>query len=102
MLQAQGHSLQAHTHGAYDTGHIHKYTDAYAGCGNPVENLLDLFKKKHKVVLEYLLPNSPHLPSEFLGPVGKSNIKVTGVSGAITSSETRPKNMFVVYIMKVF
>ena len=98
MLQAQGHSLQAHTHGAYDTGHIHKYTDTYAGYrrsgGNLLENVLDLFKKKRKVVLEYLFPNSPPLPSEFLGPVGKSNIKVTGVSGAITSSETRPKNMF--------
>jgi hypothetical protein len=31
-----------------------------------------------------------------------SNIKVTDVSGARTSGETRPKNIRVVYIMKVF
>ena len=33
---------------------------------------------------------------------GKSNTRVTNVSGARTSGETRPKNIRVVYIMKVF
>ena len=32
----------------------------------------------------------------------KAYIKVTNVSGARTSEETRPKNIRVVYIMKVF
>ena len=31
-----------------------------------------------------------------------SNVRVTNVSGARTSGETRPKNIRVVYIMKVF
>ena len=95
MMQTQGDTLQAHTHGAYDTGHTHKYTDTYAQWGGGRNGHAGPKDKDYKNdEYEYKASRTTY--------TGKSNIKVTGVSGATTSSETRPKNMFVVYIMKVF
>ena len=95
MLQRQEDSIQSHTHTVTDPGHTHGYDDRvpnfddddqghygpfHADTGN------DRFDKSH------------------WSTSGRSwtGIRVTGVSGARTSSETRPKNLRVVYIMRVF
>ena len=89
QLQTEEDSLQAHTHDVSDSGHDHGYDDKYAtitqyvyGCGTNCGANYDSHAST---------TNS-----------ATSNIKVTDVNGAQTSDETRPKNIRVVYIMKVF
>ena len=93
QLEMEEDSLQAHTHGVSDSGHSHGYDDKYQGWagdgywGPYLKDILsDRFDQSHSSIT-----NS-----------ATSNIKVTDVSGARTSGETRPKNIRVVYIMKVF
>ena len=89
-METEEDSLQAHTHDVSDSGHDHGYDDKYA---NGYSKLFDCgtncganFEASHARTT-----NS-----------ATSNIKVTDVNGARTSDETRPKNIRVVYIMKVF
>ena len=95
QLEIEEDSLQAHTHGVSDSGHTHGYDDKYPCYPCSVEGhygptgadtLHERFDASHSSTT-----NS-----------ATSNIKVTDVSGARTSGETRPKNIRVVYIMKVF
>ena len=96
VLQKQEDSLQAHTHAVNDPGHTHGYNDKYP-------NWKANDKDKH--------PGPAHGNSDgdrwdkdhpSTSNNGKTNLKVTGVQGARADSETRPKNMRVVYIMRVF
>ena len=96
VLKIEEDSLQAHTHGVSDSGHTHGYNDKYPNFGDFGEN-------------GYVGPNSADWNSDRFDKShsattnnAKSNIAVTAVTGARTDSETRPKNMRVVYIMKVF
>ena len=98
QLKTQEDSLQQHTHGVSDDGHTHGYDDKYpiyhpndghaSGKWGPkaANKDNDQFDKSH--------------PSTTKSAT--SNIEVTNVSGARTSGETRPKNIRVVYIIKVF
>ena len=95
QLETEEDSLQAHTHEVSDSGHNHGYDDKYSSYDNGVNGILgprggdrsgDRFDQSHSSTT-----NGAY-----------SNIKVTDVSGARTSGETRPKNIRVVYIMKVF
>ena len=93
QLQTEEDSLQAHTHGISDAGHSHPYDDKfplkgggvscydYRYCDNTIK-----FDEKHGKT----------------SSSAKTNIEVTAVNGACTSDETRPKNMRVIYIMKIF
>ena len=91
QLETEEDSLQAHTHDVSDSGHDHGYEDKYAyeykyayGCGTNCE-------------ANYGTDGYASTTNS-----ATSNIKVTDVNGARTSDETRPKNIRVVYIMKVF
>ena len=95
QLNTEEDSLQAHTHGVTDYGHSHGYDDKYPsntegidGYWGPdgTDTASDRFDKSHSSTSN----------------TATSNVKVTDVSGARTSGETRPKNIRVVYIMKVF
>ena len=95
QLLTEEDSLQAHTHGVFDSGHSHGYDDKYSNVNDGIDGywgpngedkITNRFDKSHSSTT-----NS-----------ATSNIKVTDVSGARTSGETRPKNIRVVYIMKVF
>ena len=98
MLQTQEDSIQSHTHSVTDPGHTHGYNDIYhAGpapnYGGPpafgpsgTDFSGDRFDADH--------------PSTSNSAV--SGVTVTGVQGARVDSETRPKNLRVVYIMRVF
>ena len=96
MLEKQEDSLQSHTHGIHDPGHTHRYNDKYfrrnAGNGHDgpaalsMDKLLDRFDGTH-----WATSNR-----------NTANVAVTSVVGARTDSETRPKNLAVVFIMKVF
>ena len=95
QLHTEEDSLQAHTHGVSDSGHSHGYDDKYTQYPDHVnghygptggDGANERFDKSH--------PSTSNAAT--------SNVKVTDVSGARTSGETRPKNIRVVYIMKVF
>ena len=95
QLHTEEDSLQAHTHGVSDSGHSHGYDDKYPNFYDGIhgywgstsaDKKSNRFDKSHSSTTN----------------TATSNIKVTDVSGARTSGETRPKNIRVVYIMKVF
>ena len=110
---SHGVSDSGHTHGVSDPGHTHRYHDRYPSYGdgstgywgpkhgdkdndrwdNP--NYRDTSNVKSNVGVNSAKANIGVYSST-------SNIRVTNVSGARTSGETRPKNIRVVYIMKVF
>ena len=86
-------SVQSHTHGVNDPGHQHGYDDKYDGYtwegywgNNGMDKKDDRYDASH--------PSSSDL--------SHTGITVTGPVGARVDSETRPKNMRVVFIMKVF
>ena len=91
QLQTEEDSLQAHTHDVSDSGHDHGYDDRYATKNNPY------FDCGNNCGADYNTVSHARTTSS-----ATSNIKVTDVNGAQTSDETRPKNVRVVYIMKVF
>jgi len=95
MLQTEEDSIQSHTHGVSDPGHSHGYDDKWPSCGSSVDGIIgpdgcdtagDRFDNSH--------------PST--SKAGHTGISVTGAQGARIDSETRPKNIKVVYIMRVF
>ena len=93
QLDTEEDSLQAHTHGVSDSGHSHGYDDKYTSGNsnghlgpNGQDETSDRYDQSHSSTT-----NS-----------ATSHIKVTDVSEARTSGETRPKNIRVIYIMKVF
>lgn len=93
QLITEEDSLQEHTHGVSDPGHRHRYHDKWTnfnGNGHlgpgSVDDEHDDWDRDHARETN----------------LAQSNIRVTNVSGARTSGETRPKNIRVVYIMKVF
>ena len=93
MLQTQEDSIQSHTHSVSDPGHTHGYDDKYfarsangfLGPGS-TDNEYDRYDASHQST-----SNS-----------SVSGVTVAGVQGARVDSETRPKNLRVVYIMRVF
>merc|ERR1719495_1920265 len=93
MLQTQEDSIQSHTHSVSDPGHTHGYDDkwvAYSANGfigpGGTDYQGDRFDGSH--------PSTSNSAA--------SGVTVTGVQGARVDSETRPKNLRVVYIMRVF
>ena len=92
--------MQDHKHTISDPGHNHKYVDKYTSYfGDPYpaaengfwgpnggDKLLDRFDKAH---------NSGSTKT----PTG---VAVKGVSSGKSGLETRPKNMNVIYIMRVW
>ena len=94
-MNFQEDSLQDHYHFLTDNGHTHSYTDHYYNkasgdgydgpYGYQTDDYIDAF------VWPY---SSPSLSA-------KTGISVNGATGAKIDTETRPKNMIVVFIMKV-
>ena len=92
QLEKEEDSLQAHTHDISDSGHHHGYQDKVTQSNN--DNGGNGYYGPHG--------NDKISDVDRTTNTGASNIKVTDVNGARTSDETRPKNIRVVYIMKVF
>ena len=92
QLQTEEDSLQAHTHDVSDSGHDHVYDDKYT-------TLRQDYRITSGGSYTYDYNADSHASTT---NSATSNIKVTDVNGARTSDETRPKNIRVVYIMKVF
>ena len=90
-MQTEEDSLQAHTHDVSDSGHDHGYNDEYADKAD--------YRIEGGDYYSYFAYHYSHASTT---NSAMSNIKVTDVNGARTSDETRPKNIRVVYIMKVF
>ena len=96
ILQTEEDSIQSHTHGVSDPGHSHGYDDKYAHCGlydnkgqsGPIgcDRIGDRFDYSHGST----------------SSAGHTSISVTGAKGARIDSETRPKNIKVAYIMRIF
>ena len=91
QLHTEEDSLQAHTHGISDSGHSHGYDDKYADYDGNCCNYGGGSSSRSALDESHASTSSS----------AKSNIEVADVSGARTSGETRPKNIRVVYIMKV-
>ena len=91
QLQTEEDSLQAHTHDVSDSGHDHGYDDRYVDTDQLYISPGSGYNYRYNYYSHASTTNS-----------ATSNIKVTDVNGAQTSDETRPKNIRVVYIMKVF
>ena len=92
QLQTEEDSLQAHTHDVSDSGHDHGYDDKYIDRNDGTTG-------RNNDGYYYRFDYHSHASTT---NSATSNIKVTDVNGAQTSDETRPKNIRVVYIMKVF
>ena len=83
-----------HYHSLKDPGHTHSYNDKYAVNNNQnTDNGKGFYMDRDD-------PNLDHKRSSGSAKTGIS-FTIDGVSGARISTETRPKNMRVVYIMKV-
>ena len=97
-LNLEEDSLQDHTHShsINDPGHVHPYIDRYYSHKGPGDDSLGPSSED---------TNGPPWDgrTDQTSSSGKTGISlsVNGVSDARTSSETKPKNMNVVYIMKV-
>ena len=94
-MDFQEDSLQDHSHFLTDNGHVHSYTDrhwkesginGYPGMANPPDTYSDAF-------------NWPHY--NYNTNRATTGISIDGASGGRIDSETRPKNMHVVFLMKV-
>ena len=94
QLKKEQDTLQQHTHGASDPGHTHGYNDKYTG--GPEIVYASGPRTGWRIRRDYDA-NHPSTTNK-----AYSKIKVTNVKDARTSGETRPKNIHVVYIMKVF
>ena len=114
LLKREEDSLQQHTHGVSDpghshevsdSGHTHRYNDKHEGLNDGVDDVHwgpsegDKYHDRWDVSHYRSTTNAK---SNIRVNSAKTNIRVTNVSGARTSGETRPKNIRVVYIMKVF
>jgi len=91
MLTMEEDQMQDHKHGLYDPGHSHQYDDKYTnnkdGPNTGPEDGEGVFGESHT---RYSVANY-------------TRIAVQGVSSGYRSgSETRPKNMNVIYIMRVW
>ena len=93
MLEKQEDSVQDHTHGIHDPGHGHRYDDKYTawrkGYTHPKADIIPTTGDKWDV------------SHERTSSAAGTNVAITSVVGARTDSETRPKNLRVVYIMKI-
>ena len=94
QLHTEEDSLQAHTHGVSDSGHSHGYSDKWPDRTIYSTNYGPCCEDRHSWAFDG--NHNLHTAST------TSNVAVTSVNGARTGDETRPKNMRVVYIMKVF
>ena len=96
VLTMEGDQMQDHKHGVYDPGHTHSYVDKYpnySGNDNGRYGPKDSDKSKDRW-------DKTHYSTTKSEDTG---ITVQGVSsGSRFGSETRPKNMNVIYIMRVW
>ena len=90
VLLFQEDSLQNHNHFLTDPGHGHEYTDIHSTYG-------DLKAGHHSGDPVSDRDTSYNSNSKN----GQTGILIEGVKDARTDSETRPKNMHVLFIMKV-
>ena len=90
-LNMEEDTIQAHSHSHtfHDPGHTHSYIDTESYQNNYVN---------HENV--HYINNREKTRTTTRAETGIT-MSVTGVSDARTSSETKPKNMNVVYVMKV-
>ena len=91
MLKMEDDSIQTHTHGINDPGHTHGYDDNYLEDNSHGSSFGS--KWPSKATQRELITNK--------GVTGITVSYPTG-AGVKVDSETRPKNMRVVYIMKVY
>ena len=94
QLQTEEDSLQAHTHGISDPGHNHGYSDRWSAAGSLPAGVGPCCADTDAYRFDY--------PHSYTTTSGNSNIEVTSINGARSDDETRPRNIRVVYIMKVF
>ena len=105
QLQDHEHEVSdpGHEHGLADPGHSHGYVDKYEGTpsdghGGPegIDNRDERFDKSHNSI------SSPATTGLSVDST-TTGLHVQGVSSSSRKgSETRPKNMSVIYIMKVW
>jgi len=96
MLQTQEDSIQSHSHGVQDPGHAHGYDDKWTSCGSYIDGYLGPAKGCDRSGDRF---DQSHASTSNRAASG---VKVRGVVGARVDSETRPKNLRVIYIMRVF
>ena len=92
-------SMQSHTHGIHDPGHHHGYVDRYSSIPYSDPEVNGYWGRSTSSDKEEDRWDESH--SSRTDPT-YTEITVTSPVGARLDSETRPKNMRVVYIMRVF
>ena len=99
VLETQEDALQQHEHYANDPGHIHSYKDSFVSM---------LFQGDSGVVQGHWGPEHGDKVNDRFddsrdhnSAKSYSGVRIQDVKSARVSSETRPKNMKVTFIMKV-
>ena len=103
VLKVEEDSLQEHSHTSTvsDPGHSHSYTQ-WSTKGPPVwEESPDGFPDPVPNLLSDTITLDFPWPERSASEKTSISMSVHGVSGARKGSETRPKNMKVVFVMKV-
>ena len=95
VLTIQEDSLQDHYHFHTDYGHNHGYTDTHFNNASG-----DGYLGPNHYQNEYYV-DAFNWPYDAITLGATTGISVTGATGARIDTETRPKNMFVIYLMKV-
>ena len=94
VLSFEEDMVLEHGHDINDPGHVHSYTDKYG-------ELTDNYQSDKGSGLAFMV-NSDHARTSISQTTGIEVGSMTGVATSQKGSETRPKNMHVTYILRIF
>ena len=86
--------LHQHGHSVSDPGHTHPYVDKYLSHND--------LKQKSDSFGDWAVWKSENQYQDKTTSRGRTGIRVSGITGSQYGDETRPRNMDVIYIIRVW
>jgi len=97
VLTMEEDQMQDHKHELYDPGHSHMYDDKYPNWGDTLDGFIGPGDDSDKINDRFDKSHNSYSEESY------TQISVQGVSSAYRSgTETRPKNMNIIYVMRVW